>query len=414
MPPVSHVATWAIAAITIALILIRPRGLPEWCSALAGAAGVVAFGLLPAGRAVNAVLDGLDVYLFLAGMLALSELARAEGVFEWLAAAMARRARGSTAALFAAVFLAGIAVTALLSNDGTILLLTPAALAATRQAGVSPLAFVYTCAFVANAASFVLPISNPANLLLFGRLPTLGPWLAAFALPSLAALSATFAVLWLLNRDALGRPHTAAAAFPALSTSGKTAGIAVAVSALLLVACAGIGWPVGRAAFILGGVSLLVAALSGSASPRTVLREAPWSIVPLVAGLFVLVAALDRSGVLKFARGFFRHAGELAQPAGNLFAGGAIAIADNVFNNLPVGVLARYSVHAQGVSPQIAHAALVAVDLGPNLSVTGSLATLLWLMTIRREGIDISPWRFLGAGALVTIPALTLALIFVH
>ena len=50
------------------------------------------------------------------------------------------------------------------------------------------------------------------------------------------------------------------------------------------------------------------------------------------------------------------------------------------------------------------------MDLGPNLSVTGSLATILWLVAIRREGEDVSAWRFLKLGAIVMPPALLLAL----
>ena len=165
---------------------------------------------------------------------------------------------------------------------------------------------------------------------------------------------------------------------------------------------------------MLGGASLLIVALADSNSPRAVLRESPWSIVPLVAGLFVVVAALDRSGVLDLARDFFRYAGTLAPGSGKLLTGAVVTLADNTLNNLPVGVIARYSIHAAAVSPFVSHAALVAVDLGPNLSVSGSLATLLWLITLRRENIHVSPLQFFKIGLLVTVPALAAALVAVR
>jgi arsenical pump membrane protein len=267
---------------------------------------------------------------------------------------------------------------------------------------------------VTNAASFVLPISNPANLVVFTELPALGAWLAAFALPSVAAVACTFAVLRFVYRTPLREPIPPGDARTTLSRTGIAAALAVGVSALLIVLAAAFGWPVGRTTFILGACALLALSVLDADSPRAVLREAPWSIVPLVGGLFVIVAALDRSGVLEIARGFFRVAGAMRPAAGSLAAGAAVSVADNVLNNLPVGVLTRYSLHSTPVPPHVLHAALVGVDLGPNLSVTGSLATLLWLLTLRRENVSVTPWDFFKLGLPVTLPALLLALLSVR
>ena len=49
------------------------------------------------------------------------------------------------------------------------MVLTPAGYAATKHARVGPLPYLFSCAFVANAARFVLPISNPANLVVYGQ-----------------------------------------------------------------------------------------------------------------------------------------------------------------------------------------------------------------------------------------------------
>ena len=137
-------------------------------------------------------------------MMLIAEVARQEGVFDWLAALAVAHARGSPQRLFALVYAVGTVVTVLLSNDATAVVLTPAVYAATRAAGATPLPYLFVCAFIANAASFVLPISNPANLVVFaGRMPHLAAWLGQFGLPSVIAIAVTYLALRLMQRRAL-------------------------------------------------------------------------------------------------------------------------------------------------------------------------------------------------------------------
>jgi Citrate transporter len=166
IPPDGVLATWGIAGLATAGVIARPFRLPEAVWAVAGAVVLVAFGLLPWTNALTGVGKGLDVYFFLTGMMLIAEVARHEGVFDWLAALAVKHARGSPQRLFTLVYGVGTAVTVLLSNDATAIVLTPAVYAATRAAGATPLPYLFVCAFIANAASFVLPISNPANLVI--------------------------------------------------------------------------------------------------------------------------------------------------------------------------------------------------------------------------------------------------------
>jgi len=132
----------------------------------------------------------MDVYLFLTGMMLLAELARQEGVFDWIAGLAVLQSRGSPACLFGLVYVAGIVVTVFLSNDATAVVLTPAVYAAVKKAQVEARPYLFSCAFIANAASFVLPISNPANLVVYGKtLPPLVAWLRIFAWPALIAIA---------------------------------------------------------------------------------------------------------------------------------------------------------------------------------------------------------------------------------
>ncbi|HEY8298600.1 MAG TPA: SLC13 family permease, partial [Candidatus Baltobacteraceae bacterium] len=342
-----HIVTWIICAAALVAILIRPRAIAEWVWAVAGAIALLASTLLPLGAAAGAVERGFDVYLFLVGMMALSELARAEGVFDWLATRALAAARGSRTRLFVLVYAVGAIVTSLLSNDATAVVLTPAVFAALARTEGDPLPFLYICAFVANAASFVLPISNPANLVVFdAHLPRLGPWLAAFGLPSIVAIVMTFAMLYLVTRKQLRGRFTDEGVIRPLSRAGRVAFICVLVSAAILVAAASLGKPIGITTFALGALSSCAVALVDRSIGRSLLRGISWSIVPLVAGLFVIVAALDRSGVRSLARGFLHHAETLAPSAGNLLVGAVVSLGCNLLNNLPIAVVTGYALSA--------------------------------------------------------------------
>jgi arsenical pump membrane protein len=407
------VSAWTIVAVATAGVIIRPFRLPEAIWAVAGAVVLVAFGLLPAKDALAGVAKGIDVYLFLTGMMLIAELARREGLFDWLAALAVEHARGSPTRLFALVYVVGIAVTVFLSNDATAVVLTPAVYAATRAAGATPLPYLFVCAFIANAASFVLPISNPANLVVFGaHMPHLGEWLRQFALPSVAAIAATYLALWVTQRAALKEERIAAAVEqPHLSYGGRlTAGGIVAIG-ITLLACSALDIQLGLPTFVCGVITGGLVLLLSRQSPVPVLRGISWGVLPLVAGLFVLVESLNRTGVIAALNGAFHSALARSELATMWGAGILTAIADNVMNNLPVGLIAGSVAGADHLPPPIIGAALIGVDLGPNLSVTGSLATILWLVALRREGINVSAGRFLRLGFVVMPPALLLALL---
>lgn len=403
-------ATWGICVAATAGVIARPLRWPEAIWAVLGAALLLLLGLMPPGAALAAVAKGLDVYLFLIGMMLLSETAREEGLFDWVAAAAAAHARGSTLRLFGLVYATGILTTTFLSNDATAVVLTPAVYAAARKAKADPLPMLFACALIANAASFVLPISNPANLVLYGgKMPPLGQWFGSFALPSIAAIAMTFFALRWAERERLsGTCETDIVRAP-LSGGGKAALAGIAATALLLLATSALDQPLGLPTCLAGLATTLLVCVLAKRSPIAVAGAVSWSVLPLVAGLFVLVEALDRTGVIAMVAQALRAAsGDPVRGAAT--AGTVLAFASNLMNNLPAGLIASEAV-AQAYPPQmIVDALLIGVDLGPNLSITGSLATILWLQAIRREGEDVGFWRFLKIGAVTMIPALFAAL----
>ena len=403
---------WAIALASIVLMLTRPWGLPEWVWIGGGALLLVATRLLPPGGALHAIREAEDVALFLTGMMLLAELAREEGVFDWVADIAVRHARGSASRLFLWVYLVGIGVTALLSNDATAVVLTPAVLAAVRRAKVEPTPHLLACALIANAASFLLPISNPANLVVYGaRLPPLEVWLRMFLLPSVAAVAATFVCLRLLRRKALAGPAVAVAEAYRLKAAGwlALAGIGFAAAGLLVASAMGV--PLGAPTLGAGVVALALVAMRDRRAPWNAVRNVAWGVLPLVAGLFMVVEALNRAGMLRLTRAGLAWLAMAPDGAGKFCGGFGIALLSNAMNNLPAGLAAGTALRQTGQHGLLAHAVMIGVDLGPNLSVTGSLATILWLIALRREKAEITSWEFLKIGVVAMPVALGLALL---
>jgi arsenical pump membrane protein len=410
--PHETVLAWGIIALATAGVIIRPFRLPEAIWALAGAIALVAFGVLPWADALGGVGKGVDVYLFLIGMMLIAELARQEGLFDYLAAFAVEHARGSPQRLFILVYLVGTFVTTLLSNDATAIVLTPAVYAATRAAGASPLPYLFVCAFIANAASFVLPISNPANLVVFGaRMPHLAEWLRQFALPSLASIVVTYLVLRLTQGSALREEKIETnVPKPKLSREGKFTAVGIGAVGIVLLSASALDLRLGLPTFICGAVTATAVLLVSRQSPWPVLKDISWGVLPLVAGLFAMVEALIRTGVIARVNEALHGAAAQSIAKTAWGVGIATAIADNIANNLPVGLVAGSVAANDHLPTQVVGAILIGVDLGPNLSVTGSLATILWLVALRREGLHVSAWRFLGLGLLVMPPALLAAL----
>ncbi|WP_426265208.1 arsenic transporter [Sphingomonas sp. PWP1-2] len=403
-------ATWGICAAATGAVITRPFRLPEAIWAVAGAVLLVVFGLMPVPAAVAAIGKGLDVYLFLIGMMLLSETAREQGLFDWLAATAAINAKGSSARLFLLVYATGIVTTTFLSNDATAVVLTPAVYAAARKAKAEPLPLLFACALIANAASFVLPISNPANLVLYGgKMPPLGQWFGSFALPSLAAIVVTYAALRWIERKSLAGSCESDVERTPLSVGGKAALAGIVATAGVLIGMSAFNLSLGLPTCVAGFATTLGVCALAKSSPLALAGQVSWSVLALVAGLFVLVEALDRTGVIAQVAAAL-HAAAANPVQGAALSGTILAVASNLMNNLPAGLVASTAV-AQVHPPRlIVDALLIGVDLGPNLSITGSLATILWLQAIRREGEDVGFWRFLKVGAVTMAPALAAAL----
>jgi arsenical pump membrane protein len=406
-------AIWVISALATAGVIIRPFSWPEAIWAVLGGVALLALHLIGLDAVWTGVRKGTDVYLFLLGMMLLAETARREGLFDWLAALATKRAAGSPQRLFLLIFGVGTIVTIFLSNDATAVVLTPAVAAAVKTAKVkNPLPYLFICALIANAASFVLPISNPANLVIYGtHMPPLLQWLPRFAIPSVLSILATYLVLRLTQRRTLSEETLAEDVEPPkLSGNGKLAAAGIALTAVTLLTSSGFGLQLGLPTAICGVVTVIAVLILKRSGPWEMQDSISWGVLPLVAGLFVLVEALDKTGLIRAIGDMLRMAAKQSETQTGWGAGLLIAFVCNLMNNLPAGLIAGTAVQVANTPERITSAILVGVDLGPNLSVTGSLATILWLNALRREGLEVGAWSFLKLGVLVMPPALALAL----
>jgi arsenical pump membrane protein len=390
-------------AATLGVAVARPRWLPESVVAAMAAAGLVAVGAITVDHARQAVSHLLPTIGFLAALLLLAEGCRREGLFQALGEVMARGSRGSPHRLLALVFAVASGVTIVLGLDPTIVLLTPVVLLTATSLRMSPKPHVYATAHLANSASLLLPISNLTNLLVFNLMGlSLTRFAALMLLPTLAAIGVEWAVLNRFFEAELGRPveHEAVPATPHLPR------LALAVLSVTLVGFV-VGSPLGIPPVWIAAAG--AAAITGSALMRQtanaadIVRAIEPSFLIFVLGLGVIVVAASDNGLASAVRTIL--------PVGaswpDLLGIAAIsALLANILNNLPA-ILIIGPVTAPSGHIAVA-AALVGVNVGPNLTYVGSLATLLWRRILRAEDVDLNLGEFLRLGA-VTVPAALVA-----
>ena len=193
-----------------------------------------------------------------------------------------------------------------------------------------------------------------------------------------------------------------------LSTNGKIVlgGIAFVVAVLLTASSLGqdLGLPTCLAALAITAVVCIKA----RSNAWSLVKEISWGTIALVAGLFIMVDAVESIGALKLTQAALQGVQRLAPALAALVTGVVVGVANNLVNNLPLGLIAGGTLQAEHTRGLIANAVLIGVDLGPNLSVTGSLATILWLIALRKEKLNVSAWDFLKVGA-IAMPVALLA-----
>jgi arsenical pump membrane protein len=394
------VSVLALLAV-LAWAVIRPRGWPEAVAAGPAAVILIAARAIPAGDAGAEARRLGPVIGFLIAILVLAHLCDDDGLFRACGAWMARSAGGRPRRLLALVFVVAAVTTAVLSLDTTVVLLTPVVFATAARLDVRPRPYVYACTHLANSASLLLPVSNLTNLLAFATSGLgFGRFAALMALPWLVVIGVEYAVFGRFFASDLG---TGPKARPA--AGAEDAKLPVFTVTVVVLTLAGF---VGASA---AGVSPAWAALAGAAvlagralarkrtTPLSLLRAADLPFGVFVLGLGIVVAAVVENGLGTALRPLLP--GGTSLPALLAIAALAAALA-NVCNNLPAVLVLLPLAAASGAGAVLA--VLLGVNIGPNLTYTGSLATLLWRRTLRSHGAapDLGEFTRLG---LLTVPA---------
>jgi arsenical pump membrane protein len=396
---VSEAAALVALVATLGAAIARPRFAPDWAVAAVAALLLVATGVLSVDDARDAASDLGPTLGFLAALLLLADGCRQAGMFDALGAAMAAGARGRPRRLLAMVFLVAAGTTAVLSLDATVVLLTPFVFATAARLRASPRPHVYACSHLANSASLLLPVSNLTNLLAFESSGlSFTRFAALMALPWLAAIAVEWVVLGRAFRSdlepaarAASAPRTDAPPLPRFAVGVVVATLAgFALSSLVGLAPA---WVAAA-----GALALIV---HERRPPAALLRAAEPPFLVFVLGLALIVRAAGDHGLESFVDALVPHGSGLLA----LLAIAAVsAIVANVVNNLPATLIVLPVAAAGGPGPVLAM--LIGVNVGPNLTYVGSLATLLWRRVVHAHDESTDLGEFLKLGALTVPPAL--------
>lgn len=406
-----QVAILAVVAATLALILVRPRGVSEAWIAAGGAALMLLVSPLALGDLPDVLRETADVLLFLAGMMALTILVEHAGVFAHLAEATARLARGNGILLFCNVFLLGAIVTALLSLDVTVIMLTPIIYLVAKRRGLDPVPFMFACTFVANTASLALPISNLTNLLVYHDLEIgFGRFAAVMWWPNLAAAITNLVIFLILFRNRLPRRFamTSPDLLPPTGWWFKTATLVLTLSLIGLIALGLSGQPLAPAAIAGALVLLAIGMIGGKVVLPPLISEFSWQVLVFVIGMFLVVRGVEIGLIDSW------DLPVPATPDGALVYGAVVAaVGSNIVNNVPMTLLMMSLFpRVEGATQEaLAYGTLLGANIGPTLTTYGSLATMLWLTVIRRRGIAITTRDYLTISVLTMPPVLVTSMV---
>jgi Na+/H+ antiporter NhaD/arsenite permease-like protein len=416
-------AVVAVVTFVAAYILIATERVPKMVTALAGAGVILAFGIASSEDAFYSHETGIDwdVIFLLLGMMIIVGILRQTGVFEYIAIWAAKRAKGSPFRVMVLLVLITAFASALLDNVTTVLLIAPVTLLVCERLGVSPVPFLIAEVFSSNIGGAATLIGDPPNIIIASRSGlTFNDFLVHMTPIAALAIVALVAMLPLLFRGSFeGDPEKAE------DVMGLNEREAIKDHRLLIICgvvltAVFIGF-VGHAAFhiepsvvALLGAGVLV--LLSRSKPRDFMPSVEWETLLFFAGLFVMIGALVKTGVI----------GQMAEAAARATGGDPLtatmlilfvsALLSGVVDNIPYTAAMSPIVLqlTQNIADPVQADALwwslaIGADFGGNLTAIGASANVVILGIAMRSGSPISFWDFTRKGAIVTAVTILLA-----
>ena len=380
---------------TLAAAARDSRRVPPALIAVPSGLLLVALGVVGWHDALATVREVSPTVAFLVVVLLLADLADREGLFGWAAALTARRAGRSARSLFGQVTVLAAAVTAVLSLDATVVLLTPVVVATARRMRVPVAPHGFVVGHLANSASLLLPVSNLTNLLAVSVTGlSFVHFAGLMALPQLVVVLVEYLVLRLLFRAELRHPVDAPVHDRPPTPVLAIVVVAATVAGFAVASLAGVEpvWPAAAGVLVLAVRQLAARRVT----PRELVVAANLPFGAFVVGLAVVVLALQVNGLEDLVAGLLpRGDGLLAL----LAVAGLAAVLANLVNNLPATLVLLPAAAAGGVPTVLA--VLLGVNLGPNLTYAGSLANLLWRRVLGEHAPGTVGFSVVG---LATVP----------
>ena len=411
------IITLIIFIFTLILIIVRPKPLNEATAALLGAVIMLATSAISPSDTYDVLKTTANILLFFLGLMVVCAVADRAGFFEWSAFKAVKLANGRGRRLLLVLFGLGAVITTFFSNDATALILTPIVYVIVTKLRLNPLPYVFACAFIANTASMMLPISNPVNLLAVDQFKlTLGQYLRFLLLPTVLAIVINVALFAFIFRKAISG-----------SFKNDSASFSVRVDSFFIFTCVGLvltalgyifaslyGLPLSWPA--LGGAAVLL--VGGFAFRRLTFKRVnagiSWSILIFIFCLALLVKGLYNAGITHTIGEALTNLSGRGSLGAILATSFGTAVGSNLINNwsmmmVSVSSLGNISTSITSVNQGLVYSSIIGADIGPNIAVLGSLSSMLWLVILRQRGLDIHPLQYLKLGLKVAPPLLLVA-----